>query len=233
ATAGRFDPTCRLPIGITVTRNKLGNLVLNDSGGSGPGLQIATQRFVVTMEAHASPQGLAFIERPRGCDDPAVGQYLHLPGATGSQLPIETVLGLVEASSAFPLAFGSKRVNHCAHGDKRDPLCALESEAPSADAFFDGGVFDNVPLGLGVSLAMPRKPRACPSDHDDGDIEFLYVDPGRRRRGAGGRGTDARPGVGGDLPRQLRPGVAPVRAADRRALRLRPAVQRGPAARLR
>jgi len=190
ATAGRFDPTCRLPIGITVTRNKLGNLVLNDSGGSGPGLQIATQRFVVTMEAHASPQGLAFIERPRGCDDPAVGQYLHLPGAAGTQLPIETVLGLVEASSAFPLAFGSKRVNHCAHGDKRDPLCALESEAPSADAFFDGGVFDNVPLGLGVSLAMPRKPRACPSDHDDGDIEFLYVDPGRRRRGAFGGGAE-------------------------------------------
>jgi len=196
ATAGRFAPGCKLPIGITVTRNRLGSLVLNDSAGSGPGLQIATQRFVVTMDAQTSPQGLVFAERPRACDDPAVGQYLHLPGPAGSKLPIDTVLGLVEASSAFPLAFGSKRVDHCAAGDKRDPLCAVESEMPSSDAFFDGGVFDNVPLGLGVSLAMPRKPRACPSDHDDGDIEFLYVDPGRRRRGPFGGAGVAQSGEG-------------------------------------
>jgi hypothetical protein len=197
ANAGRFDAGCKLPIGITVTRNKLGSLVLNDSGGSGPGLQIATQRFVVTMQAQASPQGLDFVERARSCDDPAVGQYLHLPGPTGGKLPIDSVLGLVEASSAFPLAFGSKRVNHCAHGDKHDPLCALQTEVPEDDAFFDGGVFDNVPLGLGVSLAMPRKPRACPSDHDDGDIEFLYVDPARRRTGPFS-GTDA--GQAGEGP---------------------------------
>ena len=47
----RFRPDCRLPVGVTVTRNRLAALELKDSRDPGPGMRINSQRFVVTFEA--------------------------------------------------------------------------------------------------------------------------------------------------------------------------------------
>ena len=238
---GRFDAGCKLPIGITVTRNRLGSLVLNDSGGLRP-------RPSDRDAAVRRDDGCARVRR-RGWPSRSA-RALRRSGGRAVPAPARVRRAARCRSTAswawsrrrarFRSPSVRKRVSHCAHGDKHDPLCALQSEVPTADAFFDGGVFDNVPLGLGVSLAMPRKPRACPSDHDDGDIEFLYVDPGGAGgvpfsgdgRGADRRRTDARAGVGGDVLRQLRSCVAPIRAADRRPVCVRSVVQRGPAPRL-
>ena len=103
-------------------------------------------------------------------------------------MPTRDVLDIVEASSAFPLAFGPKALRHhepFAPGSRsRCPTTDGSLDGACLEPFFDGGVFDNVPLGLGVNLALPADARACPAAGNGGDLEFVYVDPARRRGAA-------------------------------------------------
>ena len=183
--ASRFEGRCELAVGVTVTRSEPETITIetdsSHGGGVGPasrGIPVKTQRFVVTFDATFIPgKGLGF--RQRKDNDPQVGQYLRLPTDKDGFIAQEQLEQIIEASSAFPMAFSPRAIKVCADAEcKQQP----------AQRFFDGGVFDNVPLGLAVSLSEPaaRARAAAASSGGAGPaeirpFEYLYLDPDNRR----------------------------------------------------
>lgn len=86
------------------------------------------------------------------------------------------VFDYMVASSAFPVAFAPKEINYEAGGLVRpragDPV--------RSDAFSDGGVFDNNPIGLAVRLLEVRRERLPGSALRD-LIDVVYSSPSNYR----------------------------------------------------
>ncbi len=97
-------------------------------------------------------------------------------------------------TSAFPMAFGRKRLQYCRlisaernneQVEKQnqltvkidnEPFCAEGYELAEAE-FADGGLFDNLPIGLARTLAernVSAKDNLYP-------VTYLYIDPNRIR----------------------------------------------------
>ena len=190
----RFPAGCPLTVGVTVTRIRPADIVIKsaDAQSGSDGIHIPTQRFVSTFGLQTGPGGLRF--RQLAEHDHEIGEYLTLPtkGDTKGDTKGETkgdtqdgaglvtddqVLDIIRASSAFPVAFGPQVIRHCpedgtgdGHGRGRAGCAAV------ADQFIDGGVFDNVPLGLAVSLTGQLLP---PDDAEQ--VHYVYVDPDHAR----------------------------------------------------
>jgi hypothetical protein len=163
---GRFRPTCPLALGVSVTRIRPATLRLKTANNDG-GIPIDTQRFVAAYNVDVSSSKLRF----RGVDhyDPEVGLYLNLP-TEGGALGDGQIKDIIHASSAFPVAFAPVLIEHC------DDASAAPCTETQEDKFIDGGVFDNVPLGLATSLTRQvAKDRAA-------NVTYLYLDPGHERR---------------------------------------------------
>jgi len=157
-----------LTVGITATREnpmqqKIGELTIkrqeeqfaflisNDGPGGLEGPRIQNQR--VTLLG-APPQPMLPLEQ-------------NGPGASGRQF--DTIMDLLYASSAFPLVFPPQKIAFCL-SDKPEGQASDKSHAcknPNATEYFiDGGLFDNSPEGLAVSMARGN-PRT----------RFLFIDP--------------------------------------------------------
>ncbi len=85
-------------------------------------------------------------------------------------------LRLIEASSAFPVAFAPIELERCKEAPGRgDPRCP-EGTVLTRERFYDGGFFDNIPLGLAIDLV----------DHqqlaDGGRLVYHYVNSDLERR---------------------------------------------------
>ncbi|MBS2022201.1 MAG: patatin-like phospholipase family protein [Deltaproteobacteria bacterium] len=158
---------CNIPIGFTLTKKHPETLV----GGA----QIPFARTAVVLSAKADGPGpLRFVDATRGEDE--VARYLHARGQGGTrEVAFSDVLDLIEASSAFPFAFGPKAIPHCVSAGATGPGCPKD-EAIVSDLFLDGGVYDNVPLGLANSLLALQDGAASSST-----TRFLLVDPDARR----------------------------------------------------
>jgi len=182
---GKFRPGCRVPVGILVTRVEPVTMVV-------AGIEVHNQRFMVPLEFFTDSSGRAGFTM---CEiderDPALGNTLLLPGKqdVGRKCPylIETndVVDAIEASSAFPLAFGRKQLRFCEHIDpKTDQPTIGQSNCPRgyretmAD-FVDGGLFDNIPLGAAKALGEPtaHATRTGSARH----YNYIYLDPTIRR----------------------------------------------------
>ncbi len=189
---GTFRPGLRLPLGLTVTRVKPETLIVR-------GVAVENQRFYIPFEIRTQDDGIAkFFFDPHdypSLDDPAMiitPWPFNSSPLTISDQQVESVL---MTTSAFPMGFGRKRLQYCRQktvsaDDENSPKISLESaetkenklvcpdgyELTEAE-FADGGLFDNLPIGLARLLSESsslHKKEPLP-------IKYIYLDPDRER----------------------------------------------------
>jgi predicted acylesterase/phospholipase RssA len=176
-----YRTDCRVPVGLTVTRTV--PIVMNVNG-----IRVRNQRFVIPIELVSDRQRPGYIKllSPQvNTDEPLFGNviYLQARSDTRTRLDIESVVQAMLATSAFPVAFGRVRLDYCIpqgvdiispnsiDPDRRCPAGYVQESA----YFVDGGVFDNVPLGLAKAMAE-ASPKPQHSQYN-----YVYLDPGNRR----------------------------------------------------
>lgn len=167
---------CSLRLGITLSKRTPGRVLMKAGNKS---LEIPAMRYVVPFEATAKKQHpLQFTaptrEQISGWRISELGPHL-LPSAPGRDVSLsQSILGYVQAASAFPYAFGAMNLDYWVPGER-----GAESEnsgyEKKRDVFLDGGVFDNVPVGLSLSLLTPTSASAPPERF------IFYIDPDQRR----------------------------------------------------
>ncbi len=172
---GTFRPGCSVDVGVTLTKSTPSTIRAPTLD-----LEVETQRYAVLLRGGTRPDGSFAFHDPGGLsvydDANGRGAVLHLPRDASSQVRMTDVLSVLEASAAFPIAFGPKVLQYCPE-DAGGPVdgpgfsCARVS---ASERFLDGGVFDNLPLGLAMQLRSTRTP---PPD----GLLFLSVDPEARR----------------------------------------------------
>ena len=196
---GLFRANCSVPVGLLVTRVDPVTMTV-------AGVEVQNQRFMVPVEFFTDTNGRAGFTM---CDidprDPLLGNILVLPGrrAISRHCPylIQTndVIDTIEASSAFPLAFGRKQLRYCERDEQQDVVSGgMSQECPTgyrtvtAD-FVDGGLFDNIPLGAAKALAEPhaqseRTRKAW--QRSARRYNYIYLDPTIRRPSRSSSTTD-------------------------------------------
>lgn len=193
---------CDVPLAFTVTRARPGTLSLVD------GVDVATQRFSVLLEAVAKEGGpLRLVpydrpDHPRADweSSPAVGLSMRPVTLPDGRVPELAFIDYMRASSAFPFAFPPVLIEHCSQ------VCAYTQPPDGAsrfgascgpgtklcrEPFVDGGVFDNVPLGLAVTQAERLRPVQWRLRGDglgvvgrlagDQPPRYIYLDPDKLR----------------------------------------------------
>ncbi|MFV2060700.1 MAG: patatin-like phospholipase family protein [Gammaproteobacteria bacterium] len=184
-----FRNDCVIPFGMTVTG-------VNPNTITVAGITVENQRFIIPLRLESSHKkdGTVFISSHIvNHDDPFMGNVIYLQGQKDSAennnfiVTVDNLIDVVLTSSAFPIAFGRKELHYCARVDPFyiSPLnnCPTGYK-PSVDEFLDGGVFDNVPLGVAKALSEPK-----PTDDDSNNTwklsarryNYIYIDPDNRR----------------------------------------------------
>ncbi len=185
-----FRADCNVPLGVTVTR------VIPEELEVG-GIEVQNQRLFIPFVARTRDDGtLGFYFDPN--------EYPHLPNPARILLPGEPgtppytiddqrIEEAVMTSSAYPGAFGRRRLQYCrqssytetnreesAIDQQQDPdtelICPDGYELAEAE-FADGGLFDNLPLGLARGLAEQRVHAA----ENVLPVTYIYLDPNRLR----------------------------------------------------
>jgi len=198
-----FRPGCEVPITMMLTREQAGIITLNPESAST--IKVKNARFSVSMLFKVDATGHAgfFTQlptvKPRASN--VHDNQLYLPGklvsptsGDGSERQVYELLfyedysnkeikerrynrvaDVVLASSAFPMAFGKKRVTYCGI-EKSNGLMLSEGDAcpegmhANRSSFVDGGVFDNVPLAVLEESMQGVK-----------DKRYIFLDPDYRR----------------------------------------------------
>ncbi len=186
-----FRPGCRVPLGVTVTRVEPEILILGN-------LKVQNQRFYFPFELVVKQdKTVGFFFDPK--DYPSLVDPSMILFPNDSRLPPfaisdEQVETAMLTTSAFPVAFGRKRLEYCRYAfatsraenekEKENPKktdshlkCLPGYEKSEAAVFADGGLFDNLPIGLTRLLADYHR------DAKDNPIPvtYLYLDPDRLR----------------------------------------------------
>lgn len=190
---GSFRPGLRIPLGVTVTRVKPEDITIS-------GVRVYNQRFFIPFELHTQADGSAtFFFDPEdypSLKDPAM---ILMPWSSDNEpftVSDQQVEDAIMTTSAFPTGFGRKRLEYCRQKalstgeDSEDE--AVSTETPDTgenkwicpagyelteSEFADGGLFDNLPIGLARELSESsrlHKKMTLP-------ITYLYLDPERQR----------------------------------------------------
>jgi predicted acylesterase/phospholipase RssA len=178
---------CRVPLGVTVTRVEPLDLVVDD-------IEVQNQRFYIPFELRVQEDGtIAYFFDPAdypSLSDPAMILMPHPRGAPEFSVPDKSVIEAAVATSAFPTAFGRRRLQYChlvvhrgatptvslpGQSDS-DLVCPKGYELDEAE-FADGGLFDNLPVGLARTLAELN----FNASSDSLPVTYLYLDPNRVR----------------------------------------------------
>jgi hypothetical protein len=182
-----FEPGCRVPLGVTVTRNKPEQLKIAD-------VPVGNQRFFVPFELRVMPDSsIRFFFDPD--DYPTVSDpAMILMPRTADEPPFhiddDDVISLALTTSAFPGGFGRRKLTYCRNeqfmpGNGPEPVGAHPAQALicpdgyvlAESVFSDGGLFDNLPVGLARTLAERRAgARSNPLP-----VTYIYLDPDRLR----------------------------------------------------
>ena len=186
-----FRQGCVVPLGVTVTRVKPEILYIGD-------VKVQNQRFYIPFEIYVKQDKTAgFKFDPADYPSLIDASKLTLPtvsGYTPNTLSDQQIEKISFASSAFPLAFSRQRLTYCRMIEKvqsppdtshtastttksRSDLVCPEAYIPTDAEFADGGLFDNLPIGLARILAEKRKN----SQNNPIPITYLYIDPNRLR----------------------------------------------------
>jgi len=189
---GSFRPGLQLPLGVTVTRVRPDTMSVS-------GVAVDNQRFFIPFEMRVRADGSAeFFFDPKdypSLTDPAMilmpWPVDGRPFAVSDQQIEDALL----TTSAFPGGFGRKRLQYCrqqafstiedsagtpSKGASRDIdsklVCPDGYELAEAE-FADGGLFDNLPIGLARELSeLSTLHRKEPLP-----IRYIYIDPNRQR----------------------------------------------------
>ncbi|WP_434383834.1 patatin-like phospholipase family protein [Melittangium boletus] len=167
---------CALRLGITLSKRDPGTLVIPAGKKD---LDIPAMRYVVPFKAAAAKgQQLKFsaptVDEIEAWNIKNLGLHL-IPGEPGVEFPLDPQLrDYVLAASAFPYAFGSMWLSYWAPG-KNDG-----GYASATGVFLDGGVFDNIPVGLSLQLLTEGATTAPAPGTRQGLI--FDIDPDQRRQ---------------------------------------------------
>ena len=192
-----FRNDCRVPLGVTVT--KIEPEVLNTGE-----VEVQNQRFYIPFELRVmDDNSIKFFFDPADYPkvaDPAMILMPRAHDAPAFFIDNEFIINASFTTSAFPMAFGRKRLQYCRlvtqevlaetesqEAGAQEPIqqgSTASNELVCADGyelaeavFADGGLFDNLPIGVARTLAESNK-------HTDGDsapVTYLYIDPNRIR----------------------------------------------------
>jgi len=180
---------CRIPIGVAVTRVEPELLEVSR-------VEVQNQRFYIIFEARTKPDGrLGFFwntDHYPGLIDPS---FLSMPSSSpdSGEIDEQFIEDAILSSSAYPGGFGRKSLQYCRRtiykpedkdpGDEHEKshmgkklYCPDDFELTEA-VFADGGLFDNLPIGLARTLAeesMAARKSPLP-------VTYLYMDPDRQR----------------------------------------------------
>lgn len=185
-----FRASCSVPLGVTVTR------VIPEELEVG-GIEVQNQRLFIPFVARTRDDGtLGFYFDPNEyplLPNPARILLPGEPGSTPYAIDDQRVEEAVMTSSAYPGAFGRRRLQYCrqssysetnreesATDQQQEPdtklICPDGYELAEAE-FADGGLFDNLPLGLARGLAEQRIHTA----ESVLPVTYIYLDPNRLR----------------------------------------------------
>ncbi len=186
-----FRAGCNIPLGVTVTRVipeelKVGNIEVN------------SQRLFIPFVIRTRPDGtLGFYFDPGEYPtllDPSMILMPREADAPPFSIDDQHIEDAVVTSAAYPGGFGRKRLQYCRLGsyaadadDTSDVtanpdtagtglICPGGYELAEAE-FADGGLFDNLPLGLARKLAERR----AQADENVLPVTYVYLDPNRQR----------------------------------------------------
>jgi len=181
---------CRIPMGVTVTR------VLPQALRVGE-IEVHNQRFFIPFELRVRKDNtMAFFFDPADypkLSDPAMMLMPRLRSDPEFSISNQRIIEAAVASSAFPTAFGRRRIKYCriltrAAGSNAaqessaetqsdtDLVCPKGYELDEAE-FADGGLFDNLPVGLARTLAEG----SIHARTDPLPVTYFYLDPNRIR----------------------------------------------------
>jgi len=179
---------CRVQLGVTVTRVEPLTLMVE-------GLEVQNQRFYIPFELRVQKDGsIAYFfdpaDYPGLADDPAMILMPRPRNAPEFSIPDQSIIDIATATSAFPAAFGRRKLQYCRLAVGLGATTA-ESATPESDSdlvcpggykldqaeFADGGLFDNLPVGLARSLAE----RNINTDKHSFPVTYIYLDPNRLR----------------------------------------------------
>lgn len=186
-----FREGCRIPLGVTVTR------VIPDELKVG-NIQVQNQRMFIPFEARTQDDGtLGFYFEPGdfpALSDPSMILMPRAQTAPPYSIDDQLILDAVTTSAAFPGAFGRKRLQYCrlgsyAEADEGKSGIPIKPQQQAAKAvcpdgyelaqaeFADGGLFDNLPIGLARILAEEHKH----ASENVLPVTYIYLDPDRVR----------------------------------------------------
>lgn len=185
-----FRPGCRIPLGVTVTRVQAEQLQVGS-------VQVGNQRFYIPYELRVQADKSAkFFFDPADyptLSDPAMILLPQPRDAPRYSIDDKDVIEATLATSAFPLGFGRRQLQYCRF-ERFDRVAEEETKEkvrPVDDAqyvcptgyslataeFADGGLFDNLPIGVARTLAEDHvRARKNPLP-----VTYIFVDPNRTR----------------------------------------------------
>ena len=182
-----FRSGCRVPMGVTVTRVVPQVLVVD-------GIEVKNQRFYIPFELRVEDNGhVGYYFNPADYPDLSDPAMILMPRPRADpaySISDERVIDAAAATSAFPTVFGRRRIQYCRLELRSNPA-STETEEKASDAdlicpegyeleqaeFADGGLFDNLPIGLARTLAERNiNARKVPAP-----VSYGYLDPNRTR----------------------------------------------------
>ena len=185
-----FRKDCRIPLGVTVT--KIEPEVLNVGE-----VEVQNQRFYIPFELRVmNDNSIKFFFDPADYPKVADPTMILMPRAHNAppfSIDNKFIVDASFTTSAFPMAFGRKRLQYCrlvaqeisaetelqeSPAAKADTalVCANGYELAEAE-FADGGLFDNLPVGVARTLAESNKNTMG----DTIPVSYIYIDPNRIR----------------------------------------------------
>lgn len=188
-----FRKDCKVPLGVTVTRVEPEVLYIGD-------VRVQNQRFFIPFELYVKQDltaGFRFNPKDYLNSASPSAAALILPtyaGQTSGTLTDLQIEKISFASSAFPIAFSRQRLQYCrpditqnvTKEIKKSGLLpekiAQKFTCPngyklSEAIFADGGLFDNLPIGLARILSEQR----IESRNNPLPVSYVYIDPDRLR----------------------------------------------------
>lgn len=184
-----FRRNCRIPLGITLTRVFPQLLQVGD-------IAVKNQRFTIPFEFRVKEDlSAGFYFNPDDYHYHSDHSMILLPmeqGNTNYEISDQHVSQAILTSSAFPVAFGRKRLQYCrlkpvnptsrtesgkSKNARLEGLSCPQGYELSESEFADGGLFDNLPIGLARTLSENN----IYSETDPFPTTYIYLDPDRLR----------------------------------------------------
>lgn len=185
-----FREGCRIPLGVTVTRIEPDNVTVSN-------VEVPNQRYYIPFELQvAADNRIKFFFDPADYPKVADPAMILMPRQKNTP-PFFIDNRLVEdaafTTSAFPIAFGRKRLEYCRLLNQKSIGESKQQKQPAAKTdtslicpdgyelteaeFADGGLFDNLPIGVARTLAELN----VHTQDDPYPVTYIYIDPNRVR----------------------------------------------------